>query len=357
MSNPIALNTRLAYAFIKEVLTNASHHHNPCLSSAPGMGKTQLVGQAARETGHEFVITYPVIEDPTDLKGFPSKIPVGDGFEATFLPFGKIRELLNTRKPTVVLVDDLGHGSKQTNGGYLQMFDPGRRIGDYTLPDCVKLFAATNRKEDMAGADYMGTAMQSRVTTIELIADKDIWVEDFAYPRKLSPDIIAYLRSQPQDFHNFNPREVQKKGVNYPCPRTWEKVANKIADGLILNQVGEPHPWALSVISGDIGPEAGARFMGFIRLRYKMPDPGAVILSPDTADVPSDPEILYALTAGLAGLAERSTMDAIVTYTLRLPREFGVYLINDIVGRDPGLRRTKGFNRWAVENPELYGAA
>ncbi len=46
------------------------------VTGAPGIGKSDIVAQAAADAGHELLISHPVVEDPTDSKGFPSRRPM-----------------------------------------------------------------------------------------------------------------------------------------------------------------------------------------------------------------------------------------------------------------------------------------
>ncbi|MEM5440602.1 ATP-binding protein, partial [Paraburkholderia diazotrophica] len=63
----------------------------PVLITGPaGVGKSDIVDQVAKATGHDLLISHPVVEDPTDSKGLP--FPKGD--IARFLPFGDLERAL-----------------------------------------------------------------------------------------------------------------------------------------------------------------------------------------------------------------------------------------------------------------------
>ena len=47
------------------------------ITGRPGIGKSDIVEQVARATGHELLISHPVVEDPTDSKGLPFPSPDG----------------------------------------------------------------------------------------------------------------------------------------------------------------------------------------------------------------------------------------------------------------------------------------
>ena len=76
------------------------------ITGAPGIGKSALVEQAAREAGADMILSHPAVADPTDAKGLPWANP--DSESATFLPFGELAQALKAERPTVWFLDDLG---------------------------------------------------------------------------------------------------------------------------------------------------------------------------------------------------------------------------------------------------------
>ena len=75
------------------------------IKGAPGVGKSDIVGQACDATGAELLVSHPVVSDPTDYKGLPFAV---DG-KARFLPFGDLEALMTAETRTVYFLDDLGH--------------------------------------------------------------------------------------------------------------------------------------------------------------------------------------------------------------------------------------------------------
>jgi len=68
------------------------------LKGAPGVGKSDLVEQAAARIGAALILSHPVVADPTDAKGLPWP---DRGERATFLPFGDLATALAATEPTV----------------------------------------------------------------------------------------------------------------------------------------------------------------------------------------------------------------------------------------------------------------
>ncbi|MPW11773.1 ATP-binding protein, partial [Paraburkholderia sp. CNPSo 3155] len=162
------------------------------VTGAPGIGKSDIVAQAAQETGHDLLISHPVVEDPTDSKG----LPFPDGNVARFLPFGDLERALRATTPLLWFLDDLGQASPAVQAAKMQLL-LARRIGEHALPDCVTFVAATNRRNDNAGVSGILDPVISRfATVVELepsIADWTDWAARTGVPAEL----IAFLRFRP----------------------------------------------------------------------------------------------------------------------------------------------------------------
>jgi len=73
----------------KTLLTHSIKASLPVLIvGKPGVGKTDVVSQAARETNSDLLISHPAVSDPTDAKGLPWA--EAGAKQATFLPFGDL---------------------------------------------------------------------------------------------------------------------------------------------------------------------------------------------------------------------------------------------------------------------------
>jgi hypothetical protein len=79
------------------------------ITGAPGIGKSDIVAQAAQAAGAALIISHPAVSDPTDFKGLPW--PDASKDSARFLPFGEFHAALTATATTVWLLDDLGQAS------------------------------------------------------------------------------------------------------------------------------------------------------------------------------------------------------------------------------------------------------
>ncbi|HVI89410.1 MAG TPA: ATP-binding protein [Dongiaceae bacterium] len=305
------------------------------VAGPPGIGKSDIVAQAASAAGHELLISHPVVEDPTDSKGLP--FPAADGSGARFLPFGDLEHVLTCKRPLVWFLDDLGQASPAVQAAKMQLL-LARRIGEHVLPKHVTFVAATNRRQDNAGVSTFLDPLKSRFATIvELEVSIDDWTR-WAVVNNTPPELIAFLRLKPELLLS---KERASDIANTYSPRTWNAVA-KLSTVI-------PADLQLVAFQGAVGEAAAAEYYAFKRVFSRMPSPDAVIAAPATAPIPTELDVQHCLVAALANYANESNFDRVMTYAERMYdaslAEFAVMLVCDAVRRDPRIAATPAFIR------------
>ncbi len=76
-------------------------------------------------------------------------------------------------------------------------------------------------------------------------------------------------------------------------------------------------------------------------------------MNPESADVPTDPAALYALSAALAAKTTEQSIDRITRYIKRMPKEFGAFLMTSAIIKNPELVNTKAYVQWNAENSNV----
>lgn len=304
---------------------------------SPGIGKTDIVEQAAHLEGCSLLTTHLVTADPTEAAGLPW--PNAEKNEAYFMLFGNLATVCNARTPLVWFLDDFGQASPAVQASFMRPLLDYHTVSGYEIPTCVSILAATNKRTDRAGVSGVLAPVKSRFDTIvELQPTLDDWCE-WALTHNIVPEVIAYMRFQPGDLHQF---DATADLTNSPCPRTWAKVSQWLRAGLSRSV-------EYAVIAGAVGAGAAIKFTGFLKMCRELPDPDQLLLHPDTAAIPTDPATLYALTCSLAYRCHRKTFAAIATYATRLlesgQAEFGVLLIKDAYLHDKTVYSTPAFTK------------
>lgn len=339
---------------IKRVLLKHIAARKPILlTGAPGVGKTDLTKEAAADADNDLIITHPVVEDPTDSKGLPWVSE--DKKSAIFLPFGQLSKLLNATRPTTWLIDDVGQAGPATQAANMQWL-LAREVNGHRLPDCVSIIAATNRKQDRAGVQGLLEPVKSRFCTIiNVEPDLDQWCH-WALKSGIVPAmIVAFLRfKESKNESRLLVHAPTTEMTNSPSPRTWTNLAHEYNMG--------HHPEdVLEVYQGSVGATYGTEFHGFCRFFKEIPCPDALLLKPETAKIPKQPDVLWALVSALVSRVNAANFGRFCVYAERLLKsgkgEFAALMFHGSVGACPEVQKSPEFTRIATEHKGLLFAA
>lgn len=305
------------------------------IKGAPGIGKTEIVLQAAQTAGAEVVIMHPAVSDPVDFKGLPAIV----GKCAEFLPYGQLRKLIEATATTVCFIDDIGQAPHAVQAALMQLIQQ-REIDGHRISDHVIFCGATNDNSHMAGVSSILEPVKSRWDTIvELIPDQTEWVR-WAAAARLPEQVIAFVMFRgPEAVFAFKPtRDL----TNSPTPRTITSAARLFAAGIRNHHI----------IAGAAGEGWAAEFLAFVKVYQSIPDPEECLRNPDTAKVPAttDASTLYAIAVAISLRATRDNFDKATRYLKRLPKEHEVFAVMDAINRDGSLNDTNAFISWAEAN-------
>lgn len=322
---------------LKSLLSAAIPARLPVLiTGAPGVGKSDIVAQAATDAQADLILSHPAVADPTDAKGLPW--PKSDKDEATFLPFGELARAIKATKQTVWFLDDLGQATPAVQASFMQLI-LARRVNGHILPDCVTFIAATNRRTDRAGVSGILEPVKSRFATIvELTPDVDSWSQ-WAINAGISAVLVAFLRYRPELLSKFT---ATADLTNSPMPRTWASLAK--LDALNLPQAVET-----AAFQGAVGEGAALEFTAFRAMYRNLTSVDAILLDPSNVTLPTKPNELYATVTALASKANEVNFPKVAIYASRLEQaakgEFAVLLLQDCLRRNGKLRHTDTFVR------------
>lgn len=327
---PSTLATTLAAAI--------SQNETILIKGAPGVGKTDIIKQAATTAGMDLLVSHPVVMDPTDVRGLPW--PDAHNKTASFLPFGDLATVLASTKPLVWVFDDLGHAPPSVQNSLMQIL-LARHIGEHKIPDHVVIVAATNRRTDRAGVAGILEPVKSRFTAIvELDPDLDDWC-NWALDNGITPELVAFLRYRPNLLHDFVPTADL---TNSPCPRTWVAASRVLTMGL-------PADATIELLNGAVGEGAAAEFYAFVDLYRALPNIDAALMDPENAIIPEEPSQLYAVATAIASKTSAQTATQVLRYAERLHEagkpEFSALLVRDATRICRAICDTPAFIRFA----------
>ena len=313
------------------VSARGSGHHTPVmLWGPPGVGKSQMVAQAARR--HDV----PVIDirlsqlEPSDLRGIPFRVnDLVEWAVPAMLPDAE-----RHGSEGVLFLDEITSAPPSVSAAAYQLI-LDRRLGAYAVPDGWAIFAAGNRQGDRGVTYTMPAPLANRFSHFEVDVNLDDWVT-WAYASGIDDRVIAFLRFRPELLFDFDPAH---NPVAFPSPRSWE-FAHRA-----LSKFGELPEVLLGALQACVGPAAGIELNAFVANLDKLPDIDAIVKGEDTP-VPEEIDLQYAVAAALVGRALQARVNGdasavygrIIDYAGRFAeREMGVMLVSDMhraVGHD-----------------------
>jgi hypothetical protein len=302
------------------------------ITGDPGCGKTASCGQAAAMMGIGFMPVHAPTMQPEDF-GFP--VVNADRTSVNFIvPLEKF-PFVGSDCPEfgICLIDEISQCDNPKQTIYASLVQDRAIHGREIKPGWMFILTG-NPTSARAGAFRLLSHFADRMTFYKFDIDMDDLCT-WGINNNVPVEVIAFWRFKPDLICDFDPQREKNA-----TPRGWVEGV-----GATLGNV--PQEAEYETFCGDVGEGAAAVFKGFINVFRKLPNPDAALMSPKTAEVPTDSPTLYALAGAIAHRATAANFDRVVTYTERWPPEFEVLVIRDSVKRCPDVQRTKAFIGWA----------
>ena len=341
---------------LKELIKQCYHRRRSLfIWGAPGVGKSSVARQAARELAKELNLQYS--EDPRDYKGHPDKFVLIDIRASQLDPVdwrGIPIVILRTNGTEKIIVNphnleisnhvfartswappaflpDEGQGIvfldelnlavlSSQHASYQLILD--RRLGEYVLPDGWVVIAAGNRVEDVPTVVEMSKALENRFLHVELEPPS---VEDWtrwAANNKIDPRVIGFVNYRKELLFKFDPRGKEKA---FPTPRSWE-----FASDMLKNVPSTDYKRIYLYVRSAVGEGAAREFVAFLKLREKLPNLNEIIRHPEKAKDITDLSLLHALVTNLAeyysAKKSKERLRDVVKVASYIPPEFA-YLV------------------------------
>jgi len=212
----------------------------------------------------------------------------------------------------------------------------------FRLDPEVRIICTGNRVEDRAGAKPLLTHLADRLYFVQVGNSPKDWCE-WALANNVPPLAVAFISARPELLNTFDPQLT----VN-ATQRSWTQ---------LFTDIKSPMPTDLyqHLALGKVGAPA-EEWVAFRRIADRMPKMRDIRANPDTAPIPEDPEIRYAVAGALAQNATEESLAHDMRYIRRMPREFQMVAMRAAVTRLPALKRTKAYIEWtmAKENQEVF---
>jgi len=309
------------------------------VEGAPGGGKTSIVQQVARELDVHYIERHMPTMMVEDF-GVPDMMQSGPSFGyklPDWFPF--VGSRYDDGKGGILCFDDRNQ-CKEDLQKVLANICQARTLHNVPLAKGWMVISTGNRQSDRAGANRILSHLRNRETVYEYETNLDDFTT-YAIDNGVKPEVVAFLRFRTGLLHEFD----AQRDAN-PTPRAWVEGVSDIL-GVV------PPEAEYESFKGAVGEGAAAEFVGFLRIFRKLPNPDNILLNPTTADVPSDPATLYALSGSLAERASVSNFDRLCSYSERMPPEFSVLTVSYAARKKPELSNTAAFTNWCVKHQDV----
>lgn len=243
---------------------------------APGIGKSSIVEQVAKENEMEVIDLRLSQLAPTDIRGLPY---VDEDSVSRFA----VPSFLPTSGKGILFLDEVNLAPPAMMNVAMQLV-LDRRVGDYTVPEGWFIVCAGNRTEDRAAVSQMPAPLANRFMHFTIEHDLDSW-KTYALAKGIREEIISFLNFRPNLLHNLD-----KNNPSWPSPRTWDFASD-------LMNVGLP-------VSPAIGDGAASEFSAFVKIYSKLPDVDKILAGDKSIPVPKEPSMLYALCGAFVARSE-----------------------------------------------------
>ena len=325
---------------LKDTITSllkANVRRSAVIVGPPGGGKTSIVKQIAKDLGYQYVQRHlptmlvedmgvPMIDKPMLY------YKISDWFPAKGSKY-------DTGVPGILCFDDRNQAGNDLQKVLANLVQE-RELHGIPMADNWHVISTGNRQSDRAGANRVLSHLSDREFEFELETHIDDWTV-YAMENGIRPEVISFIRFKSALLHDFDPQRDKN-----PTPRSWCEGVSPAIDVV-------PKAAEYDTFKGAVGEGPAAEFTGFLKIARKLPNPDAILLNPTSAEVPTDPATLFALSGSLAQRASTSNFERVCQYVERMSPEFSVLTVSMAVRRDKALHNTAAFGNWVVKHHDV----
>jgi len=307
------------------------------IHGSPGIGKSYIVADVAEKNGLELVDVRLSQMDPVDLRG----VPAIRGEQTVWMPpvfFPK-----DPDSEGILFLDELNSAPPSVQAAIYQLV-LNRQMGEYMLPKGWRIICAGNRVSDRGVVFRLPTPLANRMVHLHVQARFDDF-KLFALKADLHHFVIGFLGFRP-DLLSTEPIVEDDSNPAFATPRSYHMLSGILKTGMDIGKIAP-------VIYGTIGYAAGIEFVSYVKVYEELPDVAA-IYEGHYPEIEPQPALLYALVSALVEYYKGTDAhkDHLFAYSEKLPTEFGVMLVKDVIVKDESIATHAAFDAWLAKYGE-----
>lgn len=371
----------LSHKQISNLIKTVGATRTVLVEGEAGVGKTAMQHEFEQDPFYaNHVIVKPI--DCTQLSDGSVWMPDIDREE------GVSRELPNERfgmhrnnqkgitgsTPVVICLDEIAK-ARQFIKDVLAPIVYERRVGQYHAPEGSVVWGATNLSTEGLG-DSMQAHLRNRLIIVQMRKPtQKEWVQDFAIPRKLSPELIAATEMFPQIFDSFMDYQSGGKFDGKPISKHNPWIANPADAGqeqvvtprslhgasdiiMLAKKSGDVDDQTLqAALDGTVGEAFGAELTSFIRFGRDIPAFERVVKDPAGTPLASSPVAkIVQVFQFITQTQNHEQAEAVTEYVQRMPKEMQSLFINSIANSQAigTFATNKRFGGMLAENRKFF---
>jgi MoxR-like ATPase len=306
----------------KTLITCMAHQQSFLLLSPPGVGKSEMVYQAAAEAGLPCRSLLGTQIAPEDVSGIPRIV----GERSVFCP---PRVLLpETPEPFCLFLDELPACAPDVQKAFYSLLLE-RRLGEHPLPAGTWVVSAGNRVQDRALVRALSSALINRVSILNVRVDVQEWL-DWALANRVRADVLNFISYMPDALMRPVPVEPQP----FSTPRAWTLLSRGLdlaeAAGILTRELRR------ALAFGRVSAEDAAVFCALAEESIQRMQPLTHYIEHPESLPSGDAARWFILNCIRQhvrdGKLQGMTADTINRFLSSLPPEHQLTLIADLVG-------------------------
>lgn len=210
------------------------------LIGAPGIGKTQIMEQIARECRIglvSYTITHHTRQSAVGLPFIREQVFGGESYSVTEYTMSEIiasvyRQIEAGQPEGILFIDEINCVSETLAPTMLQ-FLQCKSFGNQSVPEGWIIVAAGNPPEYNKSVRDFDMVTLDRVRRISVEADYRVWRE-YAREQHVNGGILSYLEIRPQNFYRV---QTDVDGMQFVTARGWEDLSNLME---VYEELGQP---------------------------------------------------------------------------------------------------------------------